>query len=89
MFQPQAILITSVRAILSLVWELASRVITTTLLFGVFESVRISPEYLTRDIKDLYIRIMMQISQIVATTTLDGLWNFLTSTTLKQIMIMR
>jgi len=64
---PQAILITSVRAILSLVWELASRVITTTLLFGVFES----------------------ISQIVATTTLDGLWNFLTSTTLKQIMIMR
>jgi len=64
---PQAILITSVRALLSLVWELLSRVITTTLLFGVFESV----------------------SQIVATTTLDGLWNFLTSTTLKQIMIMR
>ena len=32
---------------------------------------------------------MMQVSQIVATTTLDGLWNFVTSTTLKQIMIMR
>ena len=77
------------RAILSLVWELASRVITTTLLFGVFESVRLFPDYLTRDRKDLCIKIMMQISQIVATTTLDGLWNFLTSTTLKQIMIMR
>ena len=33
--------------------------------------------------------IMLQVSQIVTTTTLDGLWNFLTSTTLKQIMIMR
>ena len=75
------------RAILSLVWELLSRVITTTLLFGVFESVRLS--YLRRDGKDLHLKIMMQISQIVATTTLDGLWNFLTSTTLKQIMIMR
>jgi len=64
---PQAILITSVRAVLSLVWELAARVITTTLLFGVFESV----------------------SQTLASTTLEGLWNFLTSTTLKQIMIMR
>merc|ERR1712203_708252 len=64
---PQAILIPSVRAVLSLVWELAARVITTTLLFGVFESV----------------------SQVLASTTLEGLWNFLTSTTLKQIMIMR
>jgi len=33
--------------------------------------------------------VFESISQIVATTTLDGLWNFLTSTTLKQIMIMR
>ena len=29
------------------------------------------------------------MSQVLASTTLEGLWNFLTSTTLKQIMIMR
>ena len=197
MFESQAILITSVRAVLALVWELASRVITTTLLFGVFESVRFSLNFLyfqftmiisrppssllsgvfewvgeiflgldsARDrdrrgsssckswccrflklwrqlrwtfpvlfaihqlwlittiphghnhnvagfsncddnyvgLSLLYLQfqlwflntiititiMMLQVSQIVTTTTLDGLWNFLTSTTLKQIMIMR
>ena len=92
-FSPQAILITSVRAVLSLVWELAARVITTTLLFGVFESV----SFLYFDIFSsvffelVYSLIMieMQVSQTLASTTLEGLWNFLTSTTLKQIMIMR
>ena len=90
----QAILITSVRAVLSLVWELAARVITTTLLFGVFESVKFSgysqsthPTNLIRD--QLLIIKLSQVSQVLASTTLEGLWNFLTSTTLKQIMIMR
>ena len=56
MFEHQAILITSVRAVLALVWELASRVITTTLLFGVFESVRILFNF-------LYLQFTMIISR--------------------------
>ena len=72
---------TSARAILSLVWELAARVITTTLLFGVFESVCLSNLMLCQTCP--------QVNQILTNTSVEGLWSFVTSTTLKQIMIMR
>ena len=72
---------TSARAVLSLVWELAARVITTTLLFGVFESVCLANFMLCQTFP--------QVSQILTNTTVDGLWAFVTSTSLKQIMIMR
>ena len=63
MFEHQAILITSVRAVLALVWELASRVITTTLLFGVFESVRI-----------LFNFLYLQLTMIISPPPSSPLW---------------
>jgi len=64
---PQAIATSMVRDLLRIVWELAGRVVTTTLLFGVFES----------------------FSQVVANTTVEGLWSFLSSSSLKQLMSLR
>ena len=63
----QAIATSMVRDLLRIVWELAGRVVTTTLLFGVFES----------------------FSQVVANTTVEGLWSFLSSSSLKQLMSFR
>ena len=63
----QAIATSLVRDLLRIVWELAGRVVTTTLLFGVFES----------------------FSQVVANTSVDSLWSFLSSSQLKELMSLR
>merc|ERR1711881_174561 len=61
----QAIVDTVARSLLSLLWELISRVTTTFMLFGIFESV----------------------SQILNSTSLFSIWGFLSSSTLKEVML--
>ena len=70
------------RSLLSLVWELISRVVTTFMLFGIFDTVR---HEVSLQLSELI--IVFQVSEVLSSTSLLSIWGFLSSTQLKEVML--
>ena len=80
------------RSLISVVWELGARIFTTFMLFGVFESVSQKNKIQnTNKIFGVYkiTFISFKVSEILGTVTPLSVWSFLTSETLKEVMIVR
>ena len=78
---------TVARSLLSLLWELVSRVTTTFMLFGIFESV--SYCLYSYHFYNLILVLITQVSQILNSTSLLSIWTFLSSSTLMEVMLVR
>ncbi len=77
------------RSLISVVWELGARVFTTFMLFGVFESVSQKNKIQTKSLEFIITFISFKVSEILGAVTPLSVWSFLTSETLKEVMIVR
>ena len=76
------------RSLISVGWELAARIITTFMLFGVFNSVSLH----TKKFKLFAVYnhfSSFKVSEILGNVTPLSVWSFMSSETLKEVMIVR
>ena len=77
---------TVARSLLAVVWELISRIVTTFMLFGVFETVS---SKLFFNYNFVLINPILQVGQITSSVTPLSVWEFASSSVLYEIMVFR
>ena len=82
----QSIVDTMAQSLLSLVWELISRVTTTFLIFGISESVSLlSPPSHQKS----QIVIVFQVRQALDSTSFLSIWSYISDSQLKEVILVR
>ena len=75
------------RSLISVGWELAARIITTFMLFGVFNSVSLQKKIKLFAVYNHF--SPFKVSEILGNVTPLSVWSFMSSETLKEVMIVR
>ena len=75
------------RSLISVGWELAARIITTFMLFGVFNSVSLQKKIKLFAVYNYF--SSFKVSEILGNVTPLSVWSFMSSETLKEVMIVR